>query len=159
MITSETGCEFSIILSHLKLKPKAVSRHVEREIHYHCWHRNQIYVCAWRHLDHTEADCSSRPADSGLAPTTENQPLLHRRVYDLGGALANNWQRGKAIAPLLSPSFPSSCSSNWNLFLFAQLRRNLLQQEVRADLLWLRVCRESQTGEQSTHLGLYVLES
>lgn len=90
MITSETGCEFSIILSHLKLKPKAVSRHVEREIHYHCWQRNQIYVCAWRHLDHTEADCSSRPADSGLAPTTENQPLLHRRVYDLGGALANN---------------------------------------------------------------------
>lgn len=68
-----------------------------------------------------------RPANSGLAPTTENQEFI-----TWVGPLANNWQHGKAIAPRFPP-FPPLLPK-LEFVLFTQLRRNLLQQEVHAGL-------------------------
>lgn len=72
-----------------------------------------------------------RPADSGLAVTADL--LAHRSLWP-GLGLWNNWQHGKAVPPRLPPFLSSTLLLKLEFVPFAQLHRNLLQQEVHAGL-------------------------
>lgn len=112
----ETGWEFSISLSQLNWNWKQT---LPAGVLLPLLALNLNVAFSW--------DSRIRPANSGLAPTTENQEFI-----TWVGPLANNWQHGKAIAPWFPPS--PSLLPKLEFALFTQLCRNLLQQEVHAGL-------------------------
>lgn len=74
LITEETGCEFSISLSHRKLKLKANRRHFKQEFCNLCWHRIQNLAESWD----SGMTCWSSWIDSHHTLTTQVWPWLLR---------------------------------------------------------------------------------